>query len=289
MTERIAIFATCHMAAYLPALAAKQAATVDHISGGRLGLNLVAGWHKPESDMLGVKFGEHGERYEQAAEWTEIVQRLWTSADEFDYKGRYYDIVGAHIAPRPAQDPWPALMNAGGSDSGRDFCVSYMDMGLIQVESEDAEVIAAQVSAYRALAAEKGREIQVWTPVYVIQGDTDADAAMRRERITEQGDYAAAKTQIDGLKEAWHLDEQAQRALTRRLIEGGGGWPVIGAPATIADRLEMLCTAGLDGVLMSWIDFVPGIRRFADDVLPLLEQRGLRKPYSHATVAALPA
>ncbi len=277
-TRRTAIFATVHMAAFAPAVAAKQAATIDQISGGRLGLNLVAGWNRGEAELLGVRFAEHDERYSQAAEWTEIVQRLWVSEDEFDFRGRFYELKGAHLAPRPAQVPGPVLMNAGGSERGRDFCAGYAEIGLITVNSEDPGEIAAQVASYRRLAAAKGRELQVWTPVAIIQGDSDADAVRMRERIDALGDYEAARTQVEGLKAAWNLDEGAQRRLTRRIVEGGGGWPAVGSAQTVADRLEMLSRAGLDGVLVSWIDFSAGLTRLVQDVLPILERRGLREP-----------
>jgi alkanesulfonate monooxygenase SsuD/methylene tetrahydromethanopterin reductase-like flavin-dependent oxidoreductase (luciferase family) len=60
----------------------------------------------------------------------------------------------------------------------------------------------------------------------------------------------------------------------------GGGFPLIGSAARIAERLEMLADCGLDGILLTWVDPLDGIGRFTRDVLPLMEQTGLRAPFT---------
>ena len=77
-TERIQVFATFHVPLAHPVLAAKMAATADHISGGRFGLNIVAGWYTAELSMFGLTQREHDERYEVADEWATVLKQLWT-------------------------------------------------------------------------------------------------------------------------------------------------------------------------------------------------------------------
>ncbi len=77
------------------------------------------------------------------------------------------------------------------------------------------------------------------------------------------------------IKNAASMAPEAVKAL-RAAVAGGGGVPLFGAPEDIAARLQMLSDCGLDGVLLTFVDYLGGLRAFADDVLPLLRQAGLR-------------
>src|SRR5579862_577127 len=78
VTRNATIFSTSHVPTIHPVVAAKQATTIDHISGGRFALNIVCGWFQPEFRMFGGPLMEHDAAYEYAAEWIDIVKRLWT-------------------------------------------------------------------------------------------------------------------------------------------------------------------------------------------------------------------
>src|SRR5437773_3663033 len=117
-TRQLAVFSTSHVPTIHPIVAAKQATTIDHISGGRFALNVVCGWFVPELEMFGAPIMEHERRYEYATEWLDIVKRLWTSEEEFDYEGRFFHIKRGYQQPKPIQTPFPAVMNAGASSTG---------------------------------------------------------------------------------------------------------------------------------------------------------------------------
>lgn len=278
-TERGGVFATSHVPTIHPIAAAKQCATIDQISGGRFGLNVVAGWNKPELDMFGAAMREHDDRYDQAAEWIEIVRRLWSEDDEFDYEGRYYQINKAVSFPKPLQRPFPPIMNAGGSDRGRLFAAKYADMAFVIVKSEDPEAIRAEVDLYRRTAREEfGRDIQVWTYAYVVQRDTEAEARdYLKHYAVDHGDDRA----LDGWMElqGMHtklMPKDVMEQLRFRFKAGNGGFELVGTPDQITTRLEMLSSAGIDGVLLGWVGFEDGMRRWIDGVSPLLVQAGLR-------------
>lgn len=176
-TRRVGVFVTSHAPTIHPIAAAKQLATIDIISGGRLGLNVVGGWNKPELEMFGAPLKEHDARYDHLAEWLGIVERLWTDYDAFDHHGEFFDIVQGVSLPKPVQRPRPPIMNAGGSDRGREFACAHADMCFVIVKSEDPEKIRAEVDSYKRLAREKyGRDVQVWTNCFVVQRDTQAEA-----------------------------------------------------------------------------------------------------------------
>jgi alkanesulfonate monooxygenase SsuD/methylene tetrahydromethanopterin reductase-like flavin-dependent oxidoreductase (luciferase family) len=287
-TERAAVFVTCHVTAFPPVLAAKQAATIDQISGGRFGLNVVAGWNAREPHMFGSRMLPHEERYGKASEWMEVVRRVWTSEEEFDHHGTYYDLDGAYTEPKPAQAPTPVVMNAGGSEWGMDFAARYSDLAFVALHDTDPAHAREMVDTYRAHARERyGREINVWTNAYIVQGDTDEQARAREEELYAAGDYEYADAFIAGTIETGSgLPLEVMRVIRRRMVLGGGAVPMIGSAESIADQLEALSDAGIDGILLNWVDYLGGIQRFADEVLPLLEARGLREPAQRAAATA---
>ena len=103
-SKNMQIFATVHTAFNHPIVSAKQLATIDQLSAGRLGLNVVAGWNKPEYDAFGIDLpSEHGERYARAQEWFDYVQKIWTADTAFDWDGTYFQGKGVYGNPKPAQ------------------------------------------------------------------------------------------------------------------------------------------------------------------------------------------
>ena len=278
-TRRIAVFSTSHVPTMHPIVAAKQATTIDHISGGRFALNVVCGWYEPEFAMFGRPMLDHETRYEHAAEWIEIVRRLWTSEEEFDYDGRFFRIDKGIQQPRPLQKPHPPIMNAGRSGTGNRFAAKYADMVFTSFwETGDAGA-RAQVAALRRLARDEfGRDIQVWTTGFVLCRPTEKEArADLHHVVDEQGDWQA----IDNLIRQQRIDApdappEIQQARRRRLMTGWGGYPLVGTPEQITEELTRMSNDGLDGVVVSWIDYRNELPQFADEVLPLLEQAGVR-------------
>ena len=85
VTERIGIISTVHVTLNHPVFVAKAEATVDLISNGRAGMNLVLGWYPPDMQLFGYEVKEHSDRFELAEEWMHIFDRLWSGRKSFDY------------------------------------------------------------------------------------------------------------------------------------------------------------------------------------------------------------
>jgi dimethylsulfone monooxygenase len=278
-TERAAVFTTTHVSTIHPLLAAKQAATIDHVSGGRFVMNVVAGWQPNEFRMFGTELGAHHDRYAQAAEWLTLIKRLWTEEGELDFDGAFYRAEGALARPQPLQRPHPAIMNAGSSPAGRAFAAEHADLAFLILESDDPAACRAQIEAYREMAArEHGRELQVWTYTYVIQRDTEEEALAYERRLAAHPDDAALDTWMSQLGSMQGLPPEVVDLMRHRATVGMSGHPLVGSAEQVAERLAALADAGLDGVLLTWVDYVDGIGRFTADVLPLLERAGLREP-----------
>ena len=109
-TEQIGLFMTVHVPLVHPLYAAKALATVDHISQGRAGLNIVCGWNPKEFGMFGTPLVEKG--YDQAAEWLDILERLYASDQPFDHEGTYYRL-------KPGRQPAGERAAAAAGDHER--------------------------------------------------------------------------------------------------------------------------------------------------------------------------
>ena len=281
-TRHAAVFATTHAPTMHPILAAKQGATVDIISGGRFAINVVGGWNKPELEMFGAPLKEHDQRYDQLQEWLEIVERLWTDDEEFSHHGEFYDVIGGASTPKPVQKPQPPIMNAGGSGRGRRFACEFADICFVLVGSLEPDRIAAQVREIKGLARDEfKREVQVWTTTFVVQRDTDQEAR-------DYHHFYSVEHEDTPTVDAWMRLQQEQTQvlpkdvlaqMRHRFASGAGGVPLVGTAETITGRLAMLADCGVDGVLLTWVDYVDGIKRFTDGVLPLMEAAGLRAAF----------
>ncbi len=278
-TANAGIVATSHCSINHPIVAAKQSTVIDHISNGRMILNIVTGWNKPEIDMFGVEMLPHGDRYDMAEEWLGIVKRLWTEDEEFDHEGKFYKIVKGYLQPKPIQQPFPAIMNAGGSERGRHFAAKYCDLVFTALGAPNFEQNKAQVAAYRDLARQEyGREVAIWTSANIVQAETEAEARRYDEYVVkERGDWEAVTFALDTLGlNAKTFAPDALKHLKELFIAGWGGYPLIGTKEQVVDGLKMLSALGLDGVLLSWPRYEEGMREFKDVTYPLLVQAGLR-------------
>jgi alkanesulfonate monooxygenase SsuD/methylene tetrahydromethanopterin reductase-like flavin-dependent oxidoreductase (luciferase family) len=278
-TRYSGIFATSHVPTIHPVMAAKQGATIDHVTGGRFSLNIVTGWYKPEIDMFGEEQLDHDTRYERAIEWLEIIKLLWTREEEFDYEGRFYKIVKGWLQPKPIQKPYPVVMNAGGSEKGRHYAAKYCDVAFIVLQSHAFDDMKRQIDHYRRFAQEEyGRDLQVWTYAYVVQGETEEEAKkFLHHYVYEKGDWEAVENLLSTMAiNAKTMPPEVAQQLKAHFIAGWGGYPIVGTKEQVVDSLLTLSKAGFDGVILSWAKFVEQMREFQQVTYPLVVQAGLR-------------
>jgi len=101
-----------------PALMANMAASLDHVSGGRLNYGIGAGWKEVEYDAYGYRFPAAGQRIRQLDEAVEIAKKMW-SQPKATYEGRYYSVRDALCMPKPVQDPLPIWIGGTGTKTLR--------------------------------------------------------------------------------------------------------------------------------------------------------------------------
>jgi FMNH2-dependent dimethyl sulfone monooxygenase len=280
-TEKAGIFVTSHVPTIHPVMAAKQISTIDHISSGRVALNVVTGWNTAEIEMFGAPLLPHDERYAVAQEWIDIVRAVWTRDEPFTFEGKYYHVKDAILRPKPVQQPYPALMNAGSSSAGRNFGARNCDVVFISsdIGQKTPEGMAEKVAQFKRLAREEyDRDIQVWVNAYIVEGDTEADANAYLDYYANQhGDWEAAENLVNGLLGgSASYDPETMEQMKFHFIAGWGGYPIVGTQAQVVDSLVALASTGLDGVLLSWPRYIEDMRRFQENTYPLLVEAGLR-------------
>lgn len=280
LTDHSAIFATTAIPMIHPIVVAKQTATIDHISGGRFALNVVAGWNAAEFEMFGEPLKSHDDRYEQAAEWMQIIRRLWSEDEEFNFEGRYYKIVKGESFPKPIQKPFPAIMNAGGSAKGAHFAAQYADLCFVIAGAGGSlDEMAAHAAEYKRLAREEyGRTVQVWTTSPLIVRETENEARDEEIRQQQAINPAYAK-QLAELRASEAKPLQIAGRKSAGVSTAANGLAnIVGSPERIVERISALSAAGIDGVVLISDTIEDELPMFAERVIPLLEQADLRKP-----------
>ncbi|WP_123026587.1 LLM class flavin-dependent oxidoreductase [Mycolicibacterium stellerae] len=274
-TEQIAIFATSHLPTVHPIVAAKAATTIDRISGGRFGLNLVMGWVEPEMAMFGGSQRQHDDRYAFGQEWIDYTNDLWTKPGAFSFHGKYFDGDDVESYPKPHQAPRPALINAGNSKSGIEFSARNVDFNFASLDTLE------NMRAYTSAIVEKARTdyhrtISPMTYGLVVCRDTEKEAKADFQRVVDDGDWGAAgnviKMAMSGASQSFDHAKEFQE----RFIAGWGGYPIVGTPEQCVEEIGKLNEAGMDGIIMGMIDYNEEMKYFGDAVMPLLRQAGLR-------------
>src|SRR6202012_3406998 len=104
VTKKMELMVAVRPTFHNPALLAKQAANIDHISNGRLTLNVVSSWWADEATKYGIAFDQHDDRYARTSEWLDVLDGCW-SQQEYSHEGRYYKVTDNILSPRPVANP----------------------------------------------------------------------------------------------------------------------------------------------------------------------------------------
>ena len=277
LTTRIAIFSTVHVPLVHPVFAAKALATIDHVSHGRAGLNIVCGWNQDEFDMFGQVQNAHDARYEQGREWLHIVERIFASEGRpFDFNGRFYDLKGVTGEPAPVQQPRPVTMSAASSPAGRDFAVRTSDFLFTTFGDLDKAKVQLADIQQRSIAAGVHRKLEVFTACHVVCRETGREAQdYYRHYAAENADTAAVDFHIGMTAANRQVDNAVLQDRVRRAA-GLSSYPLVGRPEWIAEELARIHALGYAGTSLSFVNFRDELPFFVERVLPLLVAKGLR-------------
>ncbi|MGE8382244.1 MAG: dimethylsulfone monooxygenase SfnG, partial [Pseudomonas putida] len=172
-TEKLKVIAAILPGPWNPALAAKQLASIDQFTHGRIAINVVSGWFKGEFHAIGEPWLDHDERYRRSEEFIRALKGIWTQ-DNFTFNGDFYRFRDYNLKPKPLQQPHPEIFQGGSSRAARDMAARVSDWYFTNGNS--VEGIKAQVDDIRAKAAANGHSVKVGVNAFIIARDTEEEA-----------------------------------------------------------------------------------------------------------------
>ena len=253
-----------------PALLAKQASNIDHISGGRLTLNVVSSWWAEEAKQYGVQFDQHDERYARTREWLAVVDGLW-SQPQFSFKGRFYNVENAILEPKPLRQPRPTIYAGGESDTARDLISSLCDAYVMH--GDPPATIQRRIEDMTERRERTGKMPMTYgVAAYAIVRDSEKDARAEVARITDVKQSAAGY----GNYQQWIANTRLEQrvsledySVSNRGLKSG----LVGTPEQVIARVQEFEDAGVDLFLLQCSPQLEEMERFARQVIAPYRRR----------------
>ncbi len=273
VTERLELMVAVRPTFHNPALLAKQAANIDHISNGRLTLNVVSSWWADEATKYGLHFDQHDDRYARTGEWLDVLNGCWAGADEqgrnFSYEGRYYRMEENVLSPKPLRAPRPTLYAGGESETAKDLIAGKCDAYLMHGDSParvGEKIADMRERRERAGLPPGSPKMTFGVAGYAIVRET-AEAAQREViRITDvqqsaQG-YRNYQQWITGSKLEQQVSLEDYSVSNRGLRSG-----LVGTPDQVKAQIAAFEEAGCDLLLLQMSPQIEEMERFAEQVM----------------------
>lgn len=261
---------------WVPQLA-RQLATIDHMLGGRLTINIIS------SEMPGEKL-ESAPRYQRTREWMYVLREL-LDGNPIDFHGEFLDLVLDPPQIRTVLGTSPPFYFGGFSPDAKDTAAEYADVFLTWPDTVAG--VAATVHEMKERAAGYGREIKYGLRSHVIVRETEAEAMAAAERLVSRLDDGVGErirsksldtqsvgvTRQNELREAagsdWFVEENLWTGVGR--ARSGAGAAIVGDPDQVRAKLAAYQQAGIDAFILSGYPHVAEAELFAELVLPHIE------------------
>jgi len=280
-TSSIKLYASVACPTLHPAIAARMAVTIDDVSGGRFGINIVSGWNKFEYSQMGLWPGDefYSSRYDYSTEWVQVMQLLWDTGHA-SFEGRYFTLDDCYCQPMP-RTRIPVVC-AGQSPRGMEFAGQVGDYNFMLGSLDE---LARNRRVLDEYATRFGREVGAYALFGIIAAPTDDEAAARADLYIDGADLEALDYQ-HRLLTADAAGAMSQQVASHLLNRPSIVFPDDGTAATvqgacfaiphlvgsherIARHLRALEErAGMDGVIMTFPDWVADATDFGMHVLP---------------------
>jgi pyrimidine oxygenase len=276
VTSKIKLFGTTATLVMPPAIVARMATTIDSISGGRFGINLVTGWQRPEYSQMGLWPGDDyfGDRYEYLTEYTTVLKDLLTFGQS-DLKGKFFQMDDCQMKPTPQGDV--KLICAGSSDKGLAFSAKFADYSFCFGVGINTPTAFEKTNQRLTMATEQtGRDVRSFVLTMILAEEKSEDAWAKwehykagadEEAIKWLGLQSAADTKSGSDTNVRHMSNPVSAVN----INMG---TLIGSYEEVATMLdEMAEVPGTGGVMLTFDDFVEGVEKFGKYIQPLMKSR----------------
>ncbi|MBF6648860.1 dimethylsulfone monooxygenase SfnG [Methylobacter sp. BlB1] len=274
-TSKLRVIAAILPGPWHPAVLAKQIATIDHLTGGRIAVNIVSGWFKTEFTAIGEPWLEHDERYRRSEEFIRAIKGIWTQ-DDFSFSGDFYRFHNFTLKPKPLQQPHPEIFQGGSSRASRDMASRISDWYF--TNGNTLEGIKAQIDDIRAKAVKEGHSVKIGVNAFVIARDTEEEAQAVLNEIIEKADLEAVNAFGHEVKQAGKASPEGEgnwaKSTFEDLVQYNDGFKtnLIGTPEQIAERIVALKAVGVDLILTGFLHFQEEVEYFGQRVLPLVRE-----------------
>jgi FMNH2-dependent dimethyl sulfone monooxygenase len=247
-----------------PALLAKQAANIDHISGGRLSLNVVSSWWRDEATKYGVGFEQHDDRYARTAEWLTVLNGVWEQ-DGFSFEGKYYKVTDNTLQPKPLSRPRPAIYAGGESETAKDLISSTCD-GYV-MHGDDPKTIGKRIRDMKERREKQGLPpMKYGVAAYAFVRDSDAEVKEELARITNVQPGSAGYHNYQQWLAGTQLEQKVSLedySVSNRGLRSG----LVGTPAMVEDRIGEFANVGVDFFLLQCSPQLEEMERFASTII----------------------
>ncbi|MCX2477750.1 LLM class flavin-dependent oxidoreductase [Pedobacter sp. MC2016-15] len=247
-----------------PALLAKQAANIDHISGGRLSLNLVSSWWKDEAEKYGVNFEQHDDRYARSAEWLEVLDNVWKK-DNYTFEGKFYKVKDNILQPKPISSPRPPIYAGGESEAAKDLISSTCD-GYV-MHGDSPELIARRIADLSERRDKKGLPpMQFGVAAYSIIRNSNAEVKKELDRITNVQEGSSGYKNYQQWISGTQLEQQVSLydySVSNRGLRTG----LVGTPAQVQEEIGEFEKIGVNFFLLQCSPQLEEMERFADTII----------------------
>ncbi len=265
ITETLELMIAVRPTFHLPALLAKQAANIDHISGGRVSLNVVSSWWSEEAKKYGVQFDQHDDRYARTSEWLDVVDAAWKQ-NHFSYAGKYYSVQDLVLEPKPVSRPRPTIYAGGESETAKELISQKCDAYVMHGDSP--EKVAAKIRDLSARRERKGLpRMKFGVAGYAIVRESEQETQLELARITDVKQNAAGYQNYQDWLANTQLEQRVSLedySVSNRGLRSG----LVGTPQQVADRMGEFEKAGVDLLLLQFSPQMEEMERFAESVIP---------------------
>ncbi len=277
VTTRIKLFATIGVLTIPPPVVARMAVTIDSISHGRFGVNIISGWQEKEYSQMGIWPGDehYRKRYEFCDEYINIMKELWATGRS-DHKGEFFQMDDCRCLPQPTSKI--TIVCAGQSDRGTRFAAEHADYNFIaSVGFNTPKAVDRTVSRLVAQNAKTGSDCGALAMTMIIADETDEAAEAKWNHYKAGTDLEAlawrdSQANNDTVKDPFSVAGRFHDSSVNKLPTNMG--VLCGSYAKVAAMLdEMAAVPGLAGVMLTFDDFIIGMENFGTRILPLLKCR----------------
>lgn len=262
-----------------PTLAARKAATVHQLTGGRIALHIITGGSDAEMRRDG-DFHDKDTRYRRTDEYLTVLRKTWTSDEPFDYEGEFYRLENAFSGVKPAE---PVVLFFGGSsDAAFDVGAKHADVWA--TFGEPVETLKQQIARIRSNAAVHGRSPEVHVSLRVILGSTEDRAweraadTLNRIRQARTGVARVAPPSAGGQRLLAFAERQEVydtrlwTAIAAEIGANSNSMTLVGTPDQVAESLVAYWEAGVSHILIRGFDPLDDAIEYGRDLVPVVRK-----------------